>query len=84
MFMFSVRSLSVLLLSDWPHIYGIVGVPIIRWEEIICYLPFATEFTWSNWFPVAPVADNNLSGLILFPQISIILYQIFYKTVGTF
>lgn len=79
---FSVRELSILILSDWPHLYGVVGVPIIRWEEIILYLPFATEFTWSNWFPVAPVADNSVSGLTLFPQISIVLYQILYKTVG--
>ena len=42
---FSVREkLLILLNSDWPHLYGVVGVPILHWEEIICYLPFATEF----------------------------------------
>ncbi len=80
---FSIRDLPILLNSDWPHLYAVVEVPILRWEEIIFYLPFATEFTWSNWFPIAPTVDGSINGWSFFPTISILIYQLLYKTIAS-
>ena len=79
---FSLRDLLILLDNEWPHLYGVVGVSSIRWEEIVNYLPFAKVFSFSNLFPIAPTIDQTLIGWSFFPIISIFVFQILFKLIG--
>lgn len=75
---FSLRDGMILLMGDWPHLYGAVGVPKMRWEEIVCYLPFAKAFTISTLLPIAPAIEPRLSGFSFFPVISMELFQLLF------
>lgn len=79
---FSLRDGMILLMGDWPHLYGAVGVPKMRWEEVVCYLPFAKAFTMSTLLPIAPAVEPRLSGFSFFPVISMGLFQLLFAMVG--
>ena len=70
---FGLGDLLVLLFSNWPHLYGVAGVPVQRWEEITIYLPFAQSFGWSNLLPIAPGVDRALMGSSVYPWITMAL-----------
>lgn len=74
----SLRDGMILLIGDWPHLYGAVGVPKMRWEEIVCYLPFAKAFTMSTLLPIVPAVEPRLSGISFFPVISMGLFQLLF------
>jgi hypothetical protein len=80
--LFSFRDLLVLLSDTWPHLYGVVGVSRIRWEEVVFYLPYATAFSWSNPLPLAPAVDTATAGLGYLPALSIFLLGLFHKVLA--
>ena len=78
LFLFSFRDIVILLGSSWPHLYGVIGVSRIRWEEIVFYLPHATSFSWGDLVPLFSGVDDKEYGNLL-PQIPFILLGLFYK-----
>ncbi len=77
--LFALSDVLVLGLSDWPHLYGAVGVPVQRWEEVVIYTPFAQAFSPENLFPVAPTYDKTLSAVSVFPWITFSLEGVVLK-----
>lgn len=77
--LFGFSDLLILLSSEWPHLYGAVGVPVQKWEEIVIYAPFAEAFSWHNLFPIAPAVDKSLSGWSVYPWITIFLQGVLHK-----
>ncbi len=79
---FSARDLLVLFSSSWPHLYSIVDVSLIRWEEIVVYLSPANFFSFSNLSPSASAVDGSLSGMPMHSMASLLVYQLLFKTIG--
>ena len=65
LFLFSFRDIVILLGSSWPHLYGVVGVSRIRWEEIVFYLPHVTSFSWGDLVPLVSGVDDKEYGNLL-------------------
>lgn len=79
---FGFSDLLVLMRGYWPHLYGIAGVPLARWEEVVCYMPFASAFSTVNPLPVAPSYDRTLFGLSHMPFITMVLSGMIFKTLS--
>lgn len=77
--LFGFSDLLILLSSAWPHLYGAVGVPVQKWEEVVIYAPFAEAFSWHNLFPIAPAVDKSLSGWSIYPWLTIFLQGVLHK-----
>jgi hypothetical protein len=71
--LFGLSDVLTLVGSDWPHLTGVVGVPLQRWEETVVYLPFAEAFSLRNPLPIAPAFDKSLTGSSVYPWISFAL-----------
>jgi len=79
---FGFGDLLVLMGGYWPHLYGVAGVPLARWEEVVCYMPFANAFSTDNPLPIAPSYDRTLSGLSHMPFITMVLSGMIFKTLS--
>tara|TARA_Y100000588_G_scaffold49332_2_gene46481 strand:- start:12666 stop:14585 length:1920 start_codon:yes stop_codon:yes gene_type:complete len=79
---FSMGDLLILLYSEWPHLHGVLGVSAIRWEENVAYLPFANAFSVGTPFPYAPAFDQGLSGISVFPSLSLLIAAMLLKFVA--
>lgn len=78
---FGSADILILVFSDWKHLFGIVNVPISRFEEVVFYAPFAKAFSCWNFLPIAPGCDKGLFGLSHMPFISIMLSGFIFKVV---
>ena len=77
--LFGLSDVLILLFSKWPNLYGAVGVPVQKWEEIVIYTPFARAFSLSNLFPIAPAFDQSLSGFSVYPWITFFIEAMLLK-----
>ena len=46
---YSLGDVLILLGSEWSHLYGVLGVSAIRWEETIAYLGRISEKQSNAW-----------------------------------
>ena len=78
-FVFGFKDVLVLLDGRWPHLYAILNNPVLSWEEISIYLPFANHFSLTTPLPAAPMAQPDLSHLTNFPPLTLILQGILFR-----
>jgi hypothetical protein len=71
--LFGLKDFLLLLSPEWPHLYAVVGNPVLSWEETYVYLPFANNFSLATPLPAAPMADPFLSAFTNFPPLTLIL-----------
>jgi hypothetical protein len=78
-FIFGFKDALVLLDGRWPHLYATINTPVLSWEEISVYLPFANHFSLTTPLPAAPMARPDLSHLTNFPPITLVLQGILFR-----
>jgi hypothetical protein len=78
-FLFGFKDGLVLLDGRWPHLYAILNSPVLSWEEIYVYLPFANHFSLATPLPAAPMAYPDLSHLTNFPPITLVLQGVLFR-----
>jgi hypothetical protein len=77
--LFGFKDILLLLNQDWPHLYAVVGTPVLSWEESTIYLPLANHFSLSTPLPAAPMADPTLSQFTYFPPLTLIVPGVFLQ-----
>lgn len=77
--LFGFKDILILLDDRWPHLYAVLNNPVLSWEEIIVYLPFANHFSLATPLPAAPMAYPALSQLTNFPPIILLLQGVLFR-----